>query len=115
MDMRHIDNKIAAAVLRRQQEVTMENSTRIMSESLSSQGVPDKLIAKINEWYTVKRDGFVPLIDDIMQPLETGEVSFDDTVIALFEASIKFTADITPDLQQMMVDELQNMQEEDFE
>lgn len=102
MNIKDIDNKTAAVVLRRSQEISNEHSTRIVTESLRDQKIPEPLIQKMVKICRKLGSDSMPKLDSIMGDLEGGNVGFDDTVIALMKFSIEIGQESSERIRKMM-------------
>ncbi len=89
MNKKNIDPKIAAAVLRRYQEIAREHSVQMATKMAIDQGLP-KILAQQLEANSKKISmSMQPKLDFIMDDLESGRVDFDATTLILLEFGIK--------------------------
>ena len=108
MSIKDIDNKIAAIVLRRQQEIEMEHSARLITENLKEQEVPDVIIKKTVDLCHEIQQEQMPQLNAIVHELEVGNVNFDDTALAMMEFTVKMSQENGERISSLMIDALEN-------
>ena len=112
MDIDDVDNVVAAVVLRRQQEIGVEQTSKLVAKSLEGK-VSESLIQKtINMCAELQRNS-LPELNSIMEKLESGEASFDDTVIELMQFGMKLTQESTQKAQELVLDHIEQEQKEE--
>lgn len=102
MNIKDVDNKVAAVVLRRSQEISQEHSSRILVETLRSQDIPEPLIQRTVKACSELQVKHNPRLNSIMAELESGAVNFDDTVISLMKFSIEIGGSTHQVIQDIM-------------
>ena len=112
MNINDVDNAVAAVVLRRQQEIGAEQTANLVAKSLEGK-LPEPLIQKTIDMCKELQLNSLPELNSIMEKLESGEASFDDTVIELMQFGMKLAQESTQKAQELVLDHIEQEQKEE--
>jgi len=102
MNVDNIDREIAAAVLRRQQQIGMEHAAEVMAKRLREQNVPEFLIERVTSYTEKLMADSAPDLDLIMKEFESGSIEFDDTVLKVMQFSLDLSKSSAKDIDEII-------------